>query len=239
MSDPLDCDDYRAILRGICEEPQSDVRRLVAADWLDDRGGRAGEIQARFIRDQIANVVVRSVPLSTLVAVESVLGCQPCQCRNLGRKGVALVTGAGGTELVYRRGFVSEVRCTQAAFLEHAAAIFAEQPVTAVVLTDRHIQPFSGLQYVWPGGCWMRDQTRHTGADPSCELADPLFERLRHSMSRLHRNMAEYVHVDANATALRDLSRACVAFGRHRAGLSPLGTNDTTETLPEPNGVTR
>ena len=47
--DATNCDEYRALLRGVLLEPASDLKRLVLADWLDERG--MGD-RAEFIRVQ-------------------------------------------------------------------------------------------------------------------------------------------------------------------------------------------
>ncbi len=47
MTDPTASDDWAALVNGIRDDPDNDLRRLVAADWLDDHGchGRADLIR--------------------------------------------------------------------------------------------------------------------------------------------------------------------------------------------------
>jgi uncharacterized protein (TIGR02996 family) len=46
--------DWLALMRGICERPDDDLPRLVAADWLEERGTPEAEARATFVRAQVA-----------------------------------------------------------------------------------------------------------------------------------------------------------------------------------------
>ena len=124
----LASDDYRAILRSICEEPQSDLPRLVAADWLEEHGH---ENRAEFIRDQVAGV---NRPVPTFVAEQ--FGGNPNQYDH-----TLITSGVGASIILYhcRRGFVWSVQVGLGEFCRLAPALFAASPIEHVAI--------SGLYY--------------------------------------------------------------------------------------------
>ncbi len=97
-----------ALLAAIIAKPDDDQPRLVYADWLEENGHY---FTAKFIREQIAGLV-RTVPMTTLFRLEPALRTQPPQWKNSAKPGRA-TTVANGIELHWRRGFISEVRCTE------------------------------------------------------------------------------------------------------------------------------
>ena len=50
MTDYATHPDYRHLLAGICDEPESDLRRLVLADYLDEFGTAPAAARAEFVR---------------------------------------------------------------------------------------------------------------------------------------------------------------------------------------------
>ncbi len=114
---------------------------------------------------------------------------------------------------VWHRGFGSEVRMRCADFMQHAAAIFSEHPVTRVVLTDRvpaQIDVYSGTSY-WRWW-WSSD---HVSPDRQT-LPTDLYERLDGSFPADSELGSRYAYPSVENANL-DLSRACVQFGRAAA----------------------
>ncbi len=150
-----------AFLRGIREQPDDDGIRLVYADALEERGDPRSE----FIRVQVALaacIACRSAVTGRRTAglLESGYLWEPCRaCRpllhrerellaedgpelaRLGDRYFSTPEGQGFWlgewcfHVVFRRGFVEQVTCPLSAWLSHAAAIRAAQPVRDVTLT--------------------------------------------------------------------------------------------------------
>ena len=130
-----DSDDYLALLRGVCWRPDDDVPRLVLADWLEENG--FGD-RAEFVRESVAFDAM-GFPDGPCVEGCACGGVGARLGRTTAERGDEWAGAAFGpaviSELVWHRGFVSEVTLTQADFLTHAAAIFSRHPVTTVTLT--------------------------------------------------------------------------------------------------------
>ena len=70
---------WLALLRGICDELDADLPRLVAADWLEDRGDKASAARAAFIRVQCEwETLAASYAKEDPLAPRSV-GCRNCR----------------------------------------------------------------------------------------------------------------------------------------------------------------
>lgn len=112
----------------------------------------------------------------------------------------------------FRRGFVNSIATTAADFLAHAAALFAAQPITEVRLVGREPQPnaYGGSQCAWH--CDSSEQ------DLSSWIPFVLLDRL----SAEGYDGATWKIYPYATQAHAALSRACVAYGRERAGLPPL-----------------
>lgn len=122
-------DTGRALLDAILDDPDDDVRRLVYADWLEESGTHeADRMRAEFIR---TGVMPATCPRA------SWLGAL-CRMRNMepvpgGFKGEPLF------RCIWRGGFVEEVECAAADWLDHAADVLAGHPVRRLRLRDTSI----------------------------------------------------------------------------------------------------
>ncbi|HEX4612952.1 MAG TPA: TIGR02996 domain-containing protein [Urbifossiella sp.] len=125
--------DRAALYAAVLAAPDDDTPRLVYADYLDDTGGRADAIRARFIRNQIA--LARTEP-----------GIAECDRLYRATKPVAdhykmiWATGTDGIALaqghVFARGFLEQVTCYAKRFLADGVPLFEAQPVRAVKFAD-------------------------------------------------------------------------------------------------------
>lgn len=116
-----------------------------------------------------------------------------------------------------RRGFVAEVSCPAAAFVEHAAALFAAHPVERVTLTDRKPGVRFLLSNGFDNGGWIWGRASDYSPTPAAwphHLPKPLWEVMA-------ARGAEGPFADQQL-ALDALARVCVAYGRHLAGLPAL-----------------
>jgi uncharacterized protein (TIGR02996 family) len=87
-----DCDDWKALHRAVCERPDDDLPRLVAADWLEEWGTPETEARATFVRAQVRLAAlaaggqgeptaecVRGRPLSASSSPPVRCGCDTCR----------------------------------------------------------------------------------------------------------------------------------------------------------------
>ena len=98
-------DDEVALLHGIMIDPDSDVRRLAYADWLDERGALEDEARARFIRAQVHRV--RDVDGSMMPVGELAL---LDEFEDRWRHWLPNPIRRGGYTM-YERGFPSKLEC--------------------------------------------------------------------------------------------------------------------------------
>lgn len=146
--------DGSALLAAILAAPGDDAPRLVFADWLDEKGNASW---ADLIRVQIGLANSPSPALrkrlKELWASWSPpdsfrVGDAPAVKRShIGRvEWIDAETRASFLAGAVDRGFVSEVECSLASFLEHGEDIVTRLPVTAAVLTDA--EPFSEPEFL-------------------------------------------------------------------------------------------
>lgn len=131
----------------------------------------------------------------------------------VGRLGRAAWRAGYTVRAGWRGGSIDWIELPAAAFLAHAAGLFAAHPITAVRLTDRHPERApdgTGLQ--WTESPAGRSLTfgRHRRAGPGPDVPPELFA------AGLER--APFATV---ALADAGLSAACVRLGRRLAGLDP------------------
>lgn len=127
--------------------------------------------------------------------------------------------------VTFRRGFVEHVTLTTAAFLEHAAALFAAQPVTRVTLEGR--EPWSSAGNVYSG--WWETAVQH--ADDGDVLPRAIMEAMADDPRRAdhgigvrfqrdrHPGSGGVILFRSRDVAVDALSAACVSHGRAAAGL--------------------
>lgn len=219
-----------AFIRAICERPAEDAVRLVYADWLDESAGH--------IKCPRCGGTGEGVKLN-----DSGSAWRVCDCDGTGRISDgqrecaayirASVGGARGgsflpdsdSQLINRcgiegfgrtRGFINHIELTCENFMGHAAEIFATFPITEVAIIDKYPdQPADAGFWRWwwhpeePGG-W-RDKWRS-------ELPGVLYEAVYDPVAW----PSDSRNFRSSNDALAALSRACVAYGRKLAGLSPL-----------------
>src|SRR5262249_33825983 len=119
--------EQQALLRTIFDNPDDDAPRLVFADWLEERGEPDEIARAHLIRRQIAisaadpdrsSAFQPNDPQGPLASPEE--RCTPQWLR----------TG----KAVWDRGFIRDVRCDTAAWVDHANEILAEHPIRSLTL---------------------------------------------------------------------------------------------------------
>jgi uncharacterized protein (TIGR02996 family) len=185
--------DREALLRAILEAPDDDAPRLVYADWLQESGWDWEAIHLRYAVANPEGVWCR-LPLALLRGLRP-----PARMPEWTR------TAQGQGEI--GRGFVCSVEVEPAHFLEIAADLFAFQPVTRVRLTGAYPR-----RIFWAGTWGWNAGTAHSYLQ-SHLLPGVLYDSLDLTTGARWPSVEE---------AERQLSRACVRYGRRLAGLSPL-----------------
>jgi uncharacterized protein (TIGR02996 family) len=228
------------LLRAVCEDPADDLLRLVLADSLDDNGEadraefvrlqcklstlgecerdfglglsccckfcRGGGLPLQWRQDEL----IRSCLWKWLRdELPPAVWAEFDRWTHEGN----VVTSKRDEDLslVFRRGFVSEVRCPLSSWLAHGPAIVACQPVEAVVLADREpAQSASG---------WWWSSPRSVGGHPQSILPEPLFSYLSGVRPNYSVLSPSY---PSREDALSALSTAAVSWARAQADLPPL-----------------
>lgn len=192
-----------ALLAGVLDEPESDARRLIYADWLEEYGGAGDRERATFIRHQLRNP-------DDVRNVVSGRGCQACP--------------AWAYCFSFRRGFVESVRAPLAALVEHLPGVMACHPVTRAEVTDREPIAWGDLYVTW------REQPHAAllgifeGHIPSEVFAQMVRIRDAHRAALVARDLV----FSAVTTDARDcLSAALLTLARR-----PGGTPDPLEPAP-------
>jgi uncharacterized protein (TIGR02996 family) len=194
----------RHLLAEVLAYPGSDAPRLVMADWLDEHGDPD---RAEFIRLEcdIARICRGNREGKPEPDAKRLKGLMSQEC------GLMWGVWQAGwcdpvprdwlSDAVINRGFVAEVRCTAAAWLEHGRAVCACQPVEQVVLSDREpmMRQYHGHPPRW---FWQ-------AAEGETTLRCPVPGRLL-----VYLVAEDYPSREA---ALADLSRAALAFARAAA----------------------
>jgi uncharacterized protein (TIGR02996 family) len=116
-----------AFLQRIRAYPDDDAQRLIFADWLDEEGDPRGQ----FIRVQLA---IAALPVDD-PARRNLQG-QEQALLDAHREGWEAPLRGLATGLVFRRGFVEEMKVEAKQFLRHADQIFTASPVRHITLLD-------------------------------------------------------------------------------------------------------
>ncbi len=201
-------DDAALLLRAILTDPVDLTARLVYADCIEERGEPD---RAEFIRLQVGGCEDVTDKQETLL-FRSIGDVRLLLLRGRERV-IELAEDTVAVRLAH--GFVSSLTLPTAAFLAHAAALFAAHPITAVTLTDKAC---AETENEWG---WYK-----TPQDPTAYLAlarhvlpAELWHHLAQSPDETFKSWKFY---GDTGFALADLSRACVAHGRNLASLPPL-----------------
>ncbi|MGL6074674.1 MAG: TIGR02996 domain-containing protein [Fimbriiglobus sp.] len=129
--------DHDALLGNILRDPDSDLPRLVYADFLEDTGDEALVARAEFIRKQIASVrdeLNEQALVDFRIREKILLG-------KYGKDWLAPLRVKGealqniGTHGIFERGFVERVWMPAAIFITKGAKLFTKAPVIELRVT--------------------------------------------------------------------------------------------------------
>jgi uncharacterized protein (TIGR02996 family) len=134
MSESLyDSEEWASLVRGIRERPDDDLQRLVAADWLEERG--EGE------RAELIRLQCESAAMSRCSGWATLDGCDCRRC-DIIQAAFALIQAKhetwhpdGPDDTTYARGFWESVRCPWSWWHRHGDTLCRREPVTRVELT--------------------------------------------------------------------------------------------------------
>jgi uncharacterized protein (TIGR02996 family) len=251
MSQMAITDRERGFLDAVLADPSDDFPRLVYADWLEDEGRveRADfiRLQVELAGCRVCNA--KEGPAWDWSCGHKELRRREREL--LGRNGpwwVGFPVRTGQTkhegpiptvaiglrskttldaECEFRRGFVASVSLTLADFMTHAGAIFAAAPVEEVRLTDREPLSLLSTRHI-PGEPWYgwyawgdaRLRLPHSTPEGAVYALPPaLFAWL--GGRRAGGNPYDRYYPGRDQ-AVADLCRACIAYGREKAGLPAL-----------------
>ncbi len=222
------------LLADIVENPGDDVPRLVFADWLADNGD---DERAEFIRVQIEHAAMERAAMPEAVRCMCLGSgrCRVCQLcsrqydllhsfqspppeypRPAGTRVHARYAWAGvvanlddphETAWKFRRGFVSEIRCTLTDWLEQGKAICAAQPIERVECPDRETNGAG------KGGRWWSRADFDNSLGPSWWLPQSLFVLLPYN-SETTAYPSTNRHYLTEEAARDALSVACIKWAR-------------------------
>ncbi len=229
--------EYVALLETVRANPWDDAPRLILSDWLEERGH---DERAEFIRAQVG--AARTPLCGHAFVWNHPEGCHRCklgrrsdQLFDVIRNGQWLFPPPAGitqrltsdhawqpadrdvSEAMYDRGFVAEIRLPCAAFMEHAAALFAFHPIARVTLTD--LRPWLAGRPAHRSG-WTCDPLDFPDI-PWC-VPRKIFRHMVPSDPGYTHYSKERRWFPAEERAIEVLSDAAVTYGRELAGLSRL-----------------
>jgi uncharacterized protein (TIGR02996 family) len=197
--------DRAAILRAVCTAPDDDAPRLILADYLQENGDEA--------RADLIRWMIRARSFSYFWSHRSKHGRHihhetKAKIRGLNPALTAWCRDEWGNrpeveKLTVRRGFVEAITMTVDAFMEHAAALFAVNPITEVHLRDLRV----GFNYTGP-------PDRRFFAD--LVNAEPFNESWP---AELFPEEHGRVHFKTLEIAMQMLSLRACAYGRWKAGI--------------------
>lgn len=176
--------DERALRRAILKNPADDTPRLVLADWYADQG--------RFKEEETLRWFLAHSDYCQSIKISHIIPWLP-------ETDAARWEFSGEVCGVWRRGFGSEVRAPAAVLFRDGPRLLAEQPVTAVRVTDRRV--------------WVRDDAEDVRSPPSWFRFSTVAARPQHLHGR-----AEEPHLGDIPVWLFDELRWYVDGSTHRAG---------------------
>ena len=203
--------DLERMIRDVLLNPEDDTARLICADAFEETGQHA---RAAFIRWQLAGGKGPTLAWSRDWLPTSLCGLSWGASSNnhfihAGGPYRSYITGS--VELLYHRGFVREVAFnTFDTFKEHAAGLFATEPIRHAYLVDRHPDPYPG------GWGWAKPRA---GLARSTPWAIP--RKLR-DWPGWPNHAGHWWVYNQQTLAVADLSSALVWYGRTLAGLPAL-----------------
>jgi uncharacterized protein (TIGR02996 family) len=142
------------LLAGICDHPDDDARRLVYADWLEEKGGQERTERAELVRLQVAEAAracrknISSVGTGRLFLTdrERQLIRLHGEAWGAGLPSAGRVRYANGGRIDFERGFPWQVYApTVEAFLAVAPRLFSEAPITYLHLDNLKIRDARAL----------------------------------------------------------------------------------------------
>lgn len=171
---PTDADVRAGFMKAIREEPSEDFHRLVFADWLEENGDERDAAQAEFIRVQ-CKLAGQPSRCDCMCEYECGIGCASVIHGELRKRERALfsfnnLARWGGHEwerncldqddfrtvpggvmaTLWRRGFVTEVRCPFVDWVNRDKKVVLTQPVEVVRPTDkRPFRPTDQSRWYW------------------------------------------------------------------------------------------
>jgi uncharacterized protein (TIGR02996 family) len=176
--------DERALRRAILRAPDDDLPRLALADWYADQG--------RFKEEETLRWFLARPDYRQSVEVDHVIPWLPAA-------DVARWKFSGEVCGVWHRGFGSEVRAPADVLFRDGPRLLAEQPVTAVRVTDRRV--------------WVRDDAEDVRSRPSWFRFSTVADRPVHLRGR-----AEEPHLGDIPVWLFDELRWYVDGSTYHAG---------------------
>ncbi len=202
-----------SLLQAILEHPDDDATRLVYADWLEENGDEWERGRVYFIRTCVAHerAPIRyefrgAAPRGERILSGGHFFHEPWLKRFL----VNLLHGFPFSDcvLTFTRGFMSEIRCPLATWIEYGAAIVRTHPVEIVTPSDKK-PALAGHSWGW-----------HTPVDVACEAADELPFPIHALLEGGTPGDGEedfWIWYNSMDEAVDALSAACLALARQSA----------------------
>lgn len=206
------------LMRGICEEPADDLRRLIFADWCEENGETD---LAEFIRLSLTVKREEIKPLhwyDLLRKRPRFSGLDNCTrwASPLSPLHIHQWTAA---HTWFSRGFVVTAKCSYSRWMEFGHQVIERLPIEEVVLEDK--RPFAmpmadsdGDEYGWEVDSSVTDQRKIPPALVGC------FRGVSRFVDRTIGGYARtFVVFASRYEAQFEMAVACLRFARSKAGL--------------------
>ena len=202
MRNPYASDEWRAIIRHMRTD-DSDLARLVAADWLQEND-----------REEYATVVRHAVenPVGEVRFSEG-MGAR----LSAGRPGLAMVAECTLAERIpntrFRadRGFVTRVDTTMGQWVIHGPRLCQRHPIKKVEITNRIPGRIGVVSCVWIRQIWAEP------LDLTSWVPGPIFDRLIGAFRQVTGGNSDRRSYESTDSAVRDLHRAALAWAEEVA----------------------